>query len=104
MAQIVVTGPTKAVASAGSAEQISTSAIAVTSIYIEADKDNTGNIYVGDSNVSSARYTAKLAAGEGVTLKADQIPRQDDELILSDYYIDADVNAESAQISYIKRR
>lgn len=103
MAQKLFTGSVVTVASAGTAEQIDSTQIPVTSIFIEASDTNTGNIYIGDSTVSSSDGIP-LAAGQSLSLGSDMIPRQADELYLSDLYIDADTNGNEARISYIKRR
>lgn len=74
-------------------------------IYIEAKDTNTGSIYVGDLNVSSSLYIAKLSAGQGVNIGADFFGRTDTQkLDLSTVWIDSSVNGEIAMVTYLQRQ
>ena len=42
-----------------------------TSVYLEADSGNSGNVYIGDINVASTRYMTVLSAGKGIMISAD---------------------------------
>lgn len=103
MAVIIKTIEDVAVASAGTAQQISSSNRPVISITFQAHPSNTGNIYVGDSDVASDRGYA-LGAGEAIEFVGDPRFRAADEFILSDFYADADVNGEKVKVEYIIRR
>ena len=103
MAQKLNTAAIITVSSAGTAVQISSVDTPVTSIVLQADVDNTGNVFIGDSTVSASNGI-ELTPGQSFELKSDQIPRQDGELILSDIYVDAATNDDKVRVSYIKRR
>jgi hypothetical protein len=61
----------------------------IISVVIKAKSSNTGNIYVGGSNVSSSNGLI-LSAGDAVSLDINN---------LSSVYIDSDVNGEG--VSYL---
>ena len=72
-----ITDPTESTDFEGAPVTIGTSAVEVTftgttqSIYIQADHDNTGNIWVGKSNIDNAgaNAMARLMAGESITIE-----------------------------------
>lgn len=84
-----ITGGTKTVTTAGVAEALGASTT-IKSIYIRATSTNTGNIYVGGSDVSSANGIA-LAANDSVEI---------DIADLATVYIDSDVNGEGVGFTY----
>lgn len=95
---------TKTVTNAGTATQVSTSNLYVTSVYFEALGTNTGYIYVGLSDVTSTLYMTRLAAGEGFTIDTDSFGHTDKtELNLTNLYVNSSVNNEKVQVSYMQR-
>lgn len=97
---------TKTVTTAGTQIQVSTNAsIAVTSLYFEALGTNTGYIYVGDADVSSTNYVARLSAAEGFSVSIDNAGRSTTgaELQLSAWWVDSSVNGEKCQVTYLQR-
>ena len=61
-------------------------------ITVEADKDNTGYIYLGDVTVASTKYIARLGAGDSYTI----------DIGLTDvnkYYVDSSANSQKVQVS-----
>ena len=74
----------KNVASAGTAEPLAATATKIISVTVKAKRGNTGNIYVGDSGVSSANGFI-LTRGEAISLDIDD---------LNKVYIDADTTSE----------
>jgi len=91
------------VASAGTAEQITSAAIPSTGIIVQADTANTGLIYVGDSTVDSSNGL-ELEAGETFSITAEEIGRSNDEIILNDVFIDAQIDGDSARVQFFGRR
>jgi len=85
--------PAVTVATAGTKVQVSSTYKPCSMIRLEADTGNTGNIFVGDLNVSSSRYTAKLAAGAALVLTGSAID-------ITRLYVDASANAQKVQVSY----
>jgi hypothetical protein len=76
---------TKTVASAGTAEQISSTTVPIQSVVIKAESDNTGIVYVGDSSVDSGDFP--LSAGDAITLNVDDLTK---------VYLDVSVNGDGA--------
>lgn len=68
---------------------------AVLAITIRADEDNTGNLYLGDSNrVSTTDYSYILAPGETVSLDATRVGN-DIWIDLTRLWLEADNDANS---------
>lgn len=92
------------VTTAGTRVQIDTSALPITTLVISAPSANTGNIFVGDVAVAAGRGI-ELAKGTSFSVSADMSGRSGgEELVLSDFYIDAATNGDKANVSYITRR
>lgn len=64
-------------------------------VAVEADKDNTGLIFVGDLNVSSTRYAAKLSPGQRHEFSGQVIDP-------SRIFVDSDVSGSKAQWSTVR--
>lgn len=97
------------VTAAGTAEQCTSDTdIKPSSIYFEADKDNTGDIYIGVSDVDSDEYITKLEAGEGFSFDPDaevmNSSRDEANFQLSDFYVDSSVSGEKVQMTYQGRK
>lgn len=88
---------------AGTREAISGSSVLCYSVIISADKLNTGNVYVGDSSVSSSNGE-ELAAGESIILTADELFNGNIEIDLADIYVDTQTNNNVVRIQYQKRK
>ena len=80
----------KTISSAGTAETLATST-AIVSVTIKALAANTGNVYVGGSNVDDTNGFV-LAKGDTVSLDVDN---------LADVYLDVDTNGEGVSFIYI---
>lgn len=98
----IVTPEEKTVAAAGTAEQLTSSAIMADNVLIQATKDNTGNIFVGDSNVSSSRGWT-LTPGQFISFEGSRRRDGSDALDLSTIWIDAANNGDGVQWGYYKR-
>ena len=84
----------KVVASAGTAEAISTADITINKVIVTAETDNTGIIVVGGSGVVaslSTRQGTPLSAGASVTLPVNR---------LTGVYIDATVTGDGVTFTY----
>lgn len=100
MAIKIYTLAQQTVATAGTAQQVSATPTRITAIVFQATKSNTGNIIVGDENVSSSRGIV-LEPGQSVSYNQDHEGREgSDEFYLSDFWIDATVNGSTVKITY----
>lgn len=90
------------VATSGTEQQVSATATPISTLVVTAPAANTGKIYVGDSDVSTTRGI-EVAPGATVSITADY-SGTGEELILSDFYIDAATDGDKANVSYMKRR
>ena len=85
----------KTVATAGQAEALSASSQRVRSLTLIAKTSNTGQVYVGGSDVSSSTNDG-LAPGDALEIPADNW------LDLTDVYLDVDTNAEGVDFYAVK--
>lgn len=87
------------VASAGTAERISSTSAAATSITITAETDNTGIMVVGNSTVVAtlaSRRGAPLAAGDSITIT----PKGLEAIDIKNIWIDATVTGDGVTFLY----
>ena len=94
------------VATAGTRVQVSASDIPVSWIRFQAKHSNTGDVYIGDNTVAAAKYIAYVHTTEnpGVELKTnDGAKTTGNQMLLSDFYLDAAVNGEICMVSYLPR-
>lgn len=89
-----------AVASAGTAVQLSSTDILFVKAIFQAKAGNTGTLFLGDSDVkaSTARGIA-LAAGASITIDADE----HGAISLKEMFADATVNGDSVSIVYLEK-
>ena len=91
------------VAAAGTAVTVSAINRAVSSVIIQAEDGNTGNIFVGDSTVDSSNGII-LTPGEATEISGDDRRSGLDELILSDVFVDAATNGDAVRVAFFARR
>ena len=92
---------TKTVSAAGTAEALSATALWVVGYIVKPLAANTGNVYVGDSDVDNTGMP--WAAGEPFSWNGDFLPRADDKnryTNLAEVYIDVDTNDEGVDVLY----
>ena len=92
----------KAVTTAGTREQLTTSERFVTAVTIQAVRANTNNVYVGDNQVSSANGI-ELDAGESITLSADAYGLAGATIDMSAIWLDVDTSSEGVNVFYLER-
>lgn len=96
---------TKTVTTAGTQVQVTTDAdIKPSSVYFEALNTNTGDIYIGLSDVSSTVYIACITAGQGFSIGSHagaNFRTGSQGIQLSDLWVDSEVNGEKVQVTYM---
>lgn len=103
MALLPVTLAQLDIPTAGTAVQVNGgTSLNVTSVTFYAVDANTGQIYIGDSNVASNRLIVALDGGESLTISADQLGPRGEEFDLADFWVDTATNGNDVQISYVK--
>lgn len=89
---------------AGTRVQITSTNTPVSSVIFQAKPTNTGLIYIGDASVSSVRGIT-LNTSQTFAVTADMSGRSGgDEMVLSDWYVDAATNNDSVRVLYTKQR
>lgn len=103
MAVKLITLPNVTVVSAGTPVQITADKIMANAVFVQAHEDNTGNIYVGDENVSASRGTS---VGPGQPLQYSGNPQMQllSEFLLSDVWIDAANDGDRVRVAYFRRK
>ena len=91
----VILAGEKTVAAAGTAESLVAATKRAKAVTIIAKAGNTGQVYVGGSDVASTTNDG-LDAGESLTIEAVTW------LDLADIYLDADVNGEGVDLYAVK--
>ena len=87
------------VGTAGSSVQVNGgTSLLCFNVIITADNGNSGNMFVGDSNVSSSRFAKRLTPGDSITLGFwSPIPQFE----LSSVWLDSATNGDGCQIHFI---
>ena len=93
---------TVTVATAGTPVQVSSTVLYSPSVVIQANTDNAGTVYVGDSLVdalSTPKIGIALLARSTITLNEDS--KGSDYIDLSKIYIDSGTNGQVVQVMYM---
>jgi len=99
MALVVKTLTAVAVASTGTAVQISSTPIYATAVIIFVPSGNTGEMYVGGSSVSSANGIV-VAKEKSFSISAEDLKQG--EIDLSTIWVDAANNDDEVRVTYLK--
>lgn len=86
---------------AGSELQFSTSEVLTPMIVITAPAANTGNMYVGDSTVTSANGLELPKGGAPVIIKAPVVNGHQQMFDLSKLYFDAATSGDKLRVAYL---
>jgi len=97
-----VQGGLATVSTAATSRALTTATTEVKSVTIQAERSNTGTIYVGDSNVVSTAYGVALGAGDSVTISGDQYGSHPNKVKLSTIYLDTSVNGDGVSYFYLQ--
>lgn len=95
--------PDKTVTTASTRVQLTTVNLMVFCITIQALPGNTGNIFVGDSSVSSTQAFVELTPGSVYVLDGYMNPNQKgtmETMNISRIYIDSEENGDGVHIGY----
>lgn len=97
----------KAVTTAGTGEQLTTADIETPAVLIQAEVSNTGQIYVGDSQVNYSATDASIITGveldSGDSISFDIADCGEDAAInLSGIWLDAGVSGDGVWVTYLQ--
>ncbi len=93
----------KTVTTAGTAERLMPNNKVVSAVNIQALGDNTNNIYIGDSSVSSTSFGIELDALDTVTISAETLGMANVKINLADIWIDVDTGTEGVAALWLER-
>jgi len=83
--------------------QLSSLNTPVTSVTIQADIDNAGHIYFGDSTVTSSTGQI-IFKGGAVPITADNRPGGSEEILLSEIYVLATTGGDKVRLNVFRRK
>jgi hypothetical protein len=86
------------VASAGTAEALSSTPVAALAVQVQALSGNTGAVYVGDSDVASSRPGVSLSAGQVWSYSGEG-----NLFDLSEIYVDVETSGEGVSVIYFEK-
>lgn len=87
----------------GTRQQLSTTSKIVRSFLIQAKPSNTGNVFIGSSEVTSTKCTV-LSPGANASIEAPQMGNGGaDDMDLSDWYLDAATANDQVYITALVR-
>jgi len=93
----------KTIGTVGAQERLTPSDLLVPSVQLQAERSNTGSVYVGDSQVSSTNYGVELQAGDVITLSAKDLGWGDAEISLRDIWLDVSVAGDGVAAIFLDR-
>lgn len=104
MAVKIVTLNPVTITTGGVAEQAGSAATPVTSMTLQAEDTNTGNVYIGGSNVTAANGQA-LTPGNTCEITADSIGRGSaEEFLINEVWINSSTSGNVVRIAVFQRR
>ena len=93
----------KTVSSSSTAERLTTSNIRVSAIILQAERSNTGYIYIGDSEVSSTNYGIDLNTADSITITAETFGLAGATISLKDIWLIPSVSGDGVSAFYLVR-
>ena len=94
----------KTVTTAGTRERVHVGNLVTPTLDIQAESDNTGRVFIGDSQVSSTNCMATLGPGDSLSLVAAQYGGAGAQFNLSDFWIDVGTSTDGAFFSAPQRK
>lgn len=93
----------KVVLAAGTRERLVAAPLEVKALVIQADPLNTGNIYLGESDVTATKCVL-LEEGRGIEITPEDTFSDEDFVVIDlyDIWIDAETSGDGVYISYIE--
>ena len=92
----------KAVTTAGTAEQLTSASIKAPAVFIQAEVSNTGQVYFGDSSVSSSNAGGELDSGDSITLSASDLGWAGKLIALDEVWLDVSVSTDGVWVTYLQ--
>ena len=96
-------GSRKIVTTATTAERLTDQEIYVPAVSIQAESDNTADIFVGDKNVSLTNAAFVLDARDLITITAQTFGWANANISLRDIWIDTDSSGDGVFWAYLER-
>ena len=89
------------VTNAAAATRLTTLNIKVASVIIQAERSNTGYVYIGDNQVSATNYGVDLASGDSITLSAKELGWADAKISLKDIWHFSSVSGDGVSCMFL---
>lgn len=89
--------------SAAAVVRLTTSDIKVPAVMLQAERSNTGVIYIGDSALSSSNYGIDLANADSHSFTAQELGLASGYISLKDIWILASATGDGVSVTYMER-
>ena len=93
----------KTVTATDAPEQLTTSNRVAPAVLLQAELDNTGYVYVGDSAVSETNFGICLAAGDVYTMSAEELGWGRAQISLKDIWLDVSFAGDGVSCMILER-
>ena len=84
--------------------QLTTSEKYVPAIAIQAEVSNTGQIYIGDNQVSATSCGIELDSGDSQTISAAALGMAHGQISVNDIWLDSSVSTDGVWCAYLERK
>lgn len=91
------------VTNTAAATRLTTSDIKVSAVTLQAERSNTGVVYIGDSAVSATNYGFDLASADSVTFSAQELGMASGYISLKDIWHISSVSGDGVSVTYLER-
>lgn len=91
------------VTNAAAATRLTTIDIKTPSVLIQAERSNTGYVYIGDSALSTTNYGSDLASGDSVSYKAPELGMASTGISLKDIWHLSSQTGDGVSVTYLER-
>ncbi len=85
------------------AARLTTSDIKVSAVTIQAERSNTGYVYIGDDQVSATNYGIDLASADSYSITAQELGLASADISLKDIWFIPSVGADGVSVTYWER-
>jgi hypothetical protein len=93
----------KTVTTAGTREQLTTAKLHVPSFTISTEKSNTGDVYIGNNQVSATDCLIELGAGDVHEFEASKYGLAGANWDLTDFWVDVQTSGDGCFVGYAER-
>jgi len=103
MANLKIRHLKKVVTAAATRERLTTADLKVAAVMIQSEVSNTGQVYVGDNQVSATSCGVELDSGDSIIFEAATFGMADALISMSDIWLDVETSGDGVWCMYFER-